>query len=225
MGAFDRYEPSFALACPICKHPLRQWQGKEGPCEQLLWVEGERSPRHVNDEMPRDSARRQFQLPESFSISSFDCPRHRRVDAGCRCESDTWVETSVRWPEPETDTHGVTLRCGDSVVELRPGTWCYVFLESGGRRVRLGVGNRTEVIDGLLGGLLGSLETSPHATSAELSTSRVLSLSEGGASLRFAERDGGRVLLIESASASLLARVDLPPAVVAQWADLLAAER
>jgi len=44
MGMLDWYRPVPDLACPVCGTPLREWQGKEGPCGLFVWQQGEIAP-------------------------------------------------------------------------------------------------------------------------------------------------------------------------------------
>ena len=44
MGMFDWYQPALPIACPACGHALSEWQGKDGPCDLFVWVEGKPSP-------------------------------------------------------------------------------------------------------------------------------------------------------------------------------------
>lgn len=98
MGMFDYYEPAGALQCPIDRHPLVDWQGKEGPCGLFLWREGIAAPSHerITEESRLSETQLQgIRLPPSFTIYSFDCPVHSPLIATCMTMNGVWSITTV----------------------------------------------------------------------------------------------------------------------------------
>src|SRR5262245_47445373 len=97
MSMFDWYRPSGFLSCPRCGTPLREWQGKDGPCSLFVWEQGKTHPvaQEADDEAARWSQeeRTRFFLPERFEIYSYDCPKHQPVRAKCRTTDHAWSET------------------------------------------------------------------------------------------------------------------------------------
>jgi hypothetical protein len=102
MGMFDWYKPLGSPRCPACETPLREWQGKGGPCALFVWAEGETHPvaQEVDDEGIRwtEVERARFVLPEHFTIYSHDCSSHGRIEAECRTVDGTWSQTLVLPP-------------------------------------------------------------------------------------------------------------------------------
>lgn len=96
---FDWYRPSGSLKCPRCGTPLREWQGKDGPCSLFVWEQGAAHPvaQETDDEEARwtRQERTRFVLPEPFDIYSYDCPKHQPVEAKCRTRGGVWTETVV----------------------------------------------------------------------------------------------------------------------------------
>jgi hypothetical protein len=78
VGLFDTYIPSSEIRCPVCDRVLRVWQGKDGPCALLSFVQGERAD-----------------LPPEFVICSDDCACQFGVDAVCACEYGVWSKMEV----------------------------------------------------------------------------------------------------------------------------------
>ena len=106
MGSFDHYAPTRVLVCPWCREVLSDWQGKDGPCEQLEWIHGVSSPvgQLVDDRwMVPVAVRENFRLPERFLIYS-DCGRcqHLLWAAGS-CKGDAWSETVPLGRHPDDD--------------------------------------------------------------------------------------------------------------------------
>ena len=60
MGMFDYYKPAKKYSCPVCGTPLKDWQGKDGPCcRPLCLAKGEKYPvDQLVDDKVRSSARR-----------------------------------------------------------------------------------------------------------------------------------------------------------------------
>ncbi len=88
MGMFDSFKPSRPLTCPACGLALRRWQGKDGPCVLFVWREGVASPIDQEldevDEVDEDIRalipdRERQRLPKTFTIYSYECPRHQPV--------------------------------------------------------------------------------------------------------------------------------------------------
>ncbi len=97
MGMFDWYQPSEELQCPICKVPLKEWQGKDALCALALWQQGYSAPVNqlVDEEckMPEE-IRDTWRLPEQFKIYSYDCGKHCTTAEG-RTEGRVWVRTDI----------------------------------------------------------------------------------------------------------------------------------
>lgn len=97
MSMFDWYRPSHTYDCPVCHAPLRQWQGKDGPCALYVWQQGVAAPiDQACDEECRGSTEfmAATRLPDSFTIYSDDCGRHF-VAASCRSIEGVWTETQI----------------------------------------------------------------------------------------------------------------------------------
>jgi hypothetical protein len=100
MSMFDWYQPATQLTCPECGTPLKEWQGKDGPCGLFVWREGVRHPvdQLIDDEevrLPPGELSR-FTLPSSFEIYSYDCPNHQPIDAVCATGDGVWSSTQVQ---------------------------------------------------------------------------------------------------------------------------------
>ena len=102
MSLFDWYRPQGQLRCPIDGHPLKEWQGKDGPCSLFVWQEGGKHPvdQLIDDEEVRSHPAEwnRFVLPPVFQIYSYDCPRHKPVEARCSTHDDIWDVTAVKVP-------------------------------------------------------------------------------------------------------------------------------
>lgn len=97
MGMFDWYRPAGIFNCPICGTPLREWQGKMGPCLLFVWQQGVAFPvEHAAEEECRVSmaVREEERLPPSFDIYCYDCETHR-VDARCEAVAGIWSDTRI----------------------------------------------------------------------------------------------------------------------------------
>lgn len=71
MGMFDWFVPASPLPCSSCGEPLTGFQGKDGPCELLVWREREPSPTNQEcDEFWRrsESDRDVLRLPAVFGF-------------------------------------------------------------------------------------------------------------------------------------------------------------
>src|ERR1051325_7071406 len=98
MSMFDYYEPSPELVCPVCKSPLGNWQGKEGPCALLVWRQGMKGPadqRADQDSKLSSEALRKCILPRTFELYSYDCPDHIVVASGTS-KDGMWTSTVIR---------------------------------------------------------------------------------------------------------------------------------
>jgi hypothetical protein len=99
MGFFDWYKPATQYGCPACGLPLKDWQGKDGPCGQFVWQEGEKYPvdQLVDDEARLSVEERQrWMLPPRFLIYSYDCPRHKPIEALGTTQDGVWSSTSLQ---------------------------------------------------------------------------------------------------------------------------------
>jgi hypothetical protein len=100
MGMFDGYRPATQHCCPVCQRPLRQWQGKDGPCGLLVRIEGTPSP--IDEVMNDDDIRSDLArlaphvLPPRFLIYSYDCPEHHPIDAMGHAPDGLWSGTFIR---------------------------------------------------------------------------------------------------------------------------------
>ena len=89
MSMFDGYIPDAPMHCPKCGKPLREWQGKDGPCSLLVWRQGRTQPvgftpdAGVIDSFPKGHRSRE-RLPERFKIHTSDCGKHW-IDAIGEC--------------------------------------------------------------------------------------------------------------------------------------------
>lgn len=95
VGLFDDYRPLDHLVCPWRGGALLQWQGRDGPCWLLPWVQGFRHsvvPVGAGYELPEDEAT--AVLPERFVIYTTRESGHRVVAEG-RCVDDVWRETRL----------------------------------------------------------------------------------------------------------------------------------
>jgi hypothetical protein len=100
VGAFDEYIPDPPLSCPHCGELIPRWQGKDGPCDQLVWRQGVLEP--VDQAVDP-----QWRLPP-YALAAHRLPRLFLIypAAECRCslryaaiaEADTqgrWVSSRV----------------------------------------------------------------------------------------------------------------------------------
>ena len=99
MGMYDSYKPAKEYACPVCGTPLKDWQGKDGPCGLFVWQEGEKYPiDQLVDEEVRSSVeeRQQWMLPLRFWIYSYDCPHHYPINALGTTQNEVWSSTTLQ---------------------------------------------------------------------------------------------------------------------------------
>ena len=95
VGMFDEYQPRRSFRCPACSEPVDDWQGKDGPCALVRWIEGERLPVETVEEQGRDADfMGRFSLPASFEIYAY-CSNRHEVDADCTCENGIWSATEL----------------------------------------------------------------------------------------------------------------------------------
>ncbi len=99
MGMFDWYNPAKKHECPVCGTPLKDWQGKDGPCLLFVWQEEEKYPIYqpVDDEVRMTiEEMQQWTLPIRFWIYSFDCPHHHPIYALGTTQDGIWSSTSLQ---------------------------------------------------------------------------------------------------------------------------------
>ena len=104
MSLFDWYEPDPPLPCPVCGRPLSRWQGKDGPREMLVWRQGLESPiglllDDVDPMLPLDDC--ETRLPGRFRFRSWDCERHKPIEAEGETEGGEWTRTRLVDPGEE----------------------------------------------------------------------------------------------------------------------------
>lgn len=101
---FDYYEPSPALRCENCGSVLLEWQGKNGPCELLVWCEGHLAPKEQRGDvewlMP---AERRAELRLTADVRLFsrceDCERN--ADGTALIKNGRWIGTVRGTPVSE----------------------------------------------------------------------------------------------------------------------------
>ena len=98
MGWFDWYQTSEPLQCPVCRTPLSEWQGKDGPCGLFVWEQGRAAP--VDQKIEKDIAieiaqRETLRLPEEFLIFSYNCSCPFPSLAHCSSEAGIWTTTAL----------------------------------------------------------------------------------------------------------------------------------
>lgn len=99
MGMFDWYKPAKEYSCPVCGTPLKDWQGKDGPCGLFVWQEGDKNPidQPIDDEVRLSvEERQQFILLLRFWIYSFDCPYHYPINAFGTTQNEIWSSTTLQ---------------------------------------------------------------------------------------------------------------------------------
>lgn len=96
MGMFDHYVPRPALHCERCGSELAGWQGKDGPCNLVVWQQGEPAPAHHADDAFRleKEALARLRLPGVFGLYT-SCSCKIWVAATGFCRSGVWTETAV----------------------------------------------------------------------------------------------------------------------------------
>lgn len=96
MGMFDWYVPDPPLPCRWCGAQLSEFQGKDGPCELLVWRERRQEPTDQRCDDPwrmPEHARQGLRLPSTFGIRG-ECSRcTNHTDFTCYTESDTWIDS------------------------------------------------------------------------------------------------------------------------------------
>ena len=126
MGMFDYYYPDPPLTCPVCGKELTGWQGKDGPCILSHWKQGSEFPVATNlaeDDLPDGDVARYLKsipcLPETFTISSYECDCNREVNAFGYCTDGVWSSTSLETHENAIRMHCETERqFKERVIEL-----------------------------------------------------------------------------------------------------------
>lgn len=97
MGMFDWFEPEPIVACPRCGEPVDGWQGKQGPCALLVWVQGVARPiaqRVDEDARLDDTQLATFTLPDEFEIYG-ECPNGHETILRCRCTDGIWTQATL----------------------------------------------------------------------------------------------------------------------------------
>ena len=97
MGMFDWYRPVRTFECLVCHTPLHEWQGKDSHCVLYVWQQGVAAPvEQACDEECRGLREvvQADRLPDTFTIYSHDCERHR-VSAACRTVGGVWSEPRI----------------------------------------------------------------------------------------------------------------------------------
>ncbi|MDP4500759.1 hypothetical protein [Nonomuraea turcica] len=96
MGMFDDYRPSERFLCPWCGGSLIEgWQGQDGPCWLLPWVQGHRYPvvpPNAGYTLREDKAT--AVLPELFVIYT-TCVNGHWVEAEGQCIDGVWRRTRL----------------------------------------------------------------------------------------------------------------------------------
>jgi hypothetical protein len=98
VGMFDYYRPQSTLACPVCRKPLNEWQGNDGPCALLVWRQGVATPvdQLMSDDVRLDAvALERFRLPATFTIYGYCCGQRFRVEAHCNSLDGVWNSTEL----------------------------------------------------------------------------------------------------------------------------------
>jgi uncharacterized protein YbaR (Trm112 family) len=96
---FDWYQPVPELTCPVCRKPLREWQGTDGPNGLFLWRQGKTAPveQLIEDAEVKLGSDQiaAIRLPPAFTIYCYDCGCPFPVEALCRVQNGTWEYTEV----------------------------------------------------------------------------------------------------------------------------------
>ncbi len=89
MGMFDHYIPVPDLSCAGCGGPLSDWQGKDGPCQLLIWTQMQ--PRPARDDIPSQEIR----LPDGELAIYTQCATCGSwADADCVVVNGIWMDAS-----------------------------------------------------------------------------------------------------------------------------------
>lgn len=144
--AFDWYLPRALGRCPVCGEELPEWHGIDGPCEDLLWYEGEQSPTGAfragpsrgreaeplafGTERPAaPAAPGRYRLPPQFTIANSD--RLHWITASGRCQDDVWTGTEMQAVQDLTAPYR-DLFVGDALGRTR-----LFYLAAKGRRAEI----------------------------------------------------------------------------------------
>jgi hypothetical protein len=95
MGMFDWYLPDPPLPCRWCGTLLDEFQGKDGPCNLLVWRENIAAPVDQRcDEEWRTATdlRDGLRLPEIFGVTGSCRACTNSSEFTCYTESATWVD-------------------------------------------------------------------------------------------------------------------------------------
>jgi hypothetical protein len=97
MGMFDWFKPDPPIQCPQCSRPVEGFQGKDGPCNLLVWTQGLPSP--VDDPDTDDDWRSspeylaELRLPAVFEFYGSCDPCKQWLDFTGFCQNGVWTET------------------------------------------------------------------------------------------------------------------------------------
>jgi hypothetical protein len=125
---FDYYVPHPPLACRGCRATLDGFQGKDGPCDLLVWEQGAVAPTDqiVDDQWKlSELALGALRLPPRFEISTRCVGCENSVNVTGFCEQETWTRCvfgshSDATPIPAvpvSDTWRQCTRCTDAWEE------------------------------------------------------------------------------------------------------------
>jgi hypothetical protein len=95
---FDYYIPVPPIHCPVCAEPLKDWQGKAGPCLLLTWKQGSRFPikHELGDCVENDKEfLESCNLPQAFEFYTDGCNCKRSIRAYGFCEKGAWVRSEI----------------------------------------------------------------------------------------------------------------------------------
>ncbi len=95
---FDVYVPDPPVACIWCGGPVREWQGKDGPCGLYVWAQGRASPVDERGDpeylIPPESLARQ-RLPDEFRFYGWCEGGHCTWVIGRTDQAGVWVECDL----------------------------------------------------------------------------------------------------------------------------------
>jgi len=103
MGMFDEYLPEPPIECPKCGSGHLKFQGKDGPCNLLVWRQGFAAPVGVCDESEHsDEYFATCQLPPVFTAyygSCDSCGFPTTLAFWGAAPDGVWTSTEF-WPKP-----------------------------------------------------------------------------------------------------------------------------
>jgi hypothetical protein len=132
VGLHDRYVPVPAIECARCGATITEWQGKNGPCDVVVWTQGNAAPAiDARDDWPPDPERLAVaRLPEAFLLYG-TCPTCEAfANAIGLVERGVWSRTlvpdraAIAKREPAFEDEPGRRRCGlcDNVWVCAPST-------------------------------------------------------------------------------------------------------